>query len=75
MKMYPFSARQHAHDIELVKNYAFNNDNIPLFQEASELLTAIGAGMRGYTGVTMLSGPMIGRAKLMVAMAAEIRQG
>lgn len=87
MKMYPFSAQKHAHDIELVKNYAYNVANnavdigfvkeadkvFDLYNEACELLIAIQDGMQGYTGVTMLNGQMIGRAKEMVVMADNIR--
>lgn len=87
MKMYPFSARKHAHDIELVKNRAYNmayeasdmgdmekaNKLFDLHDEACEILIAIQDGMQGWTGVTMLSGYMIGRAKEMVLIAAEIR--
>lgn len=87
MKMYPFSARKHAHDIELVKNSSYNqamdasdagdfdkaNKLFDIHDKACELLIAIQDGMQGWTGVTMLNGPMIGRAKEMVLIAAEIR--
>ena len=87
MKMYPFSARKHAHDIELVKNRAYNMayeaSNLgdtdkadkcwDLYDRAIELLEAIQDGMQGWSGVTMLTGPMIGSAKEMVLIAAEIR--
>lgn len=88
MKMYPFSAEKHAHDIELVANRAYNlawecqehgDDKgyiayMELHDEANEVLQAIMDGMVSFT-VTMLSGKMIGKAKEMVIRATEIRQG
>ena len=88
-KMYPFSAKKHAHDIELVANRSFNlayeardrkdwdeeDRLIRIHDEAQEVLLAIQDGMQGWTGVTMLTGPMIGKAKQMVLAAAAIRDG
>ena len=88
-KMYPFSARKHAHDIELVANRSYNlahearerrdmdeEDRLwKIHEEANEVLLAIQEGMQGWSGITMLSGQMIGKAKQMVVAAAEIRDG
>lgn len=88
-KRYPFSAKNHAHDIELVANRSYNLAQEALdrgdldeyeklmakHDEANEVMLAIQDGMQGWTGITMLSGPMIGKAKVMVATAASIRDG
>lgn len=88
-KMYKFSAKKHAHDIELVSNRCYNlahdaldkNDFeeyeslIKKHHEADEVLLAIQDGMQGWTGITLLTGPMIGKAKEMVILADEIRCG
>lgn len=87
MKMYPFSAKNHAHDIELIRNRRYilaqealerkdfdtYDKMMDLYDEATEVLDSITSGMRGYSGVTMLTGPMLGKAKEMVFMAAELR--
>lgn len=88
-KRYPFSAAKHAHDIELIANRSFNLAQEALdrgdldeyeklmarHDEAQEVLLAIQDGMQGWTGVTMLTGPMIGKAKDMAFAAANIRDG
>lgn len=89
-KRYPFNAEKHAHDVELVKNRAKNLAyNIymdggdikeaerleKLAEEADELLGALFAGRKDWSGISWISGPMIGRAKWMVVLADEIRNG
>jgi hypothetical protein len=89
MTRYPFSAKKHAHDIELLANRSFNlayeaRDNgdldeydrlMSIHDEANEVLDAIMCGMQGWSGVTMLTGAMIGKAKEMVLIADNIREG
>ena len=86
-KKYPFSARKHAHDIELVANRSYNlwyearergdwddcDRYWDIHEKAEELLLEIQKGMQGWSGVTMLSGQMIGRAKEYVLLASSIR--
>lgn len=86
-KRYPFSAAKHAHDIELVRNRCYvlayeaemegrqeeANKYWKIREEATEVSDAIFAGLDGWSGITMLSGPMIGKAKKFVFMAEELR--
>lgn len=89
MKKYPFSARKHAHDIELVANRSFNLAHdaevagdyaraeryLEIHTKAEKLLLSIMDGMQGYSGITMLAGEDIGLAKEYVFLAGNIRDG
>lgn len=85
IKRYPFSLQKHAHDIELMKNVAYNtmhdlqmqdsdkaNKYEQIYRELSALLTAMLDNSRDGK-VTFLTGKEIGKAKEMVFMANEYR--
>ena len=91
MKKYPFSAAMHAHDIELVKNRAFNLAHealdagnaeeyerlMDIHDDANEVLSAVMTGLweSGNGRIAWLDGPMIGRAKELVTRGLAIRDG
>lgn len=91
MKKYPFSAAKHAHDIELVKNRAFNLAHealeagntaeydrlMDIHDEARDVLSAVMTGLweNRSATVALLDGPMIGRAKELVVRGLAIRDG
>jgi len=89
MKLYPFSAHKHAHDIELVLNRAKNTigymemGEMPMdikeHARLEKLVDTLGDVLSSIIGtcrdgkIAYLSGSQIGLAKEAVMMAAEIR--
>ena len=72
MKTYPISIAKHDHDLHLLHDVAFNNDQLDLVQEINEIRAAMHSSSRdGRVGY--LPGRMYGRAKELIASAQEIR--
>lgn len=70
-KLYPFSLRKHAHDIELARNYVRNRDNVKEFEEITALYTRMMESDRN--GICFICGADIARAKEIVAWATMFR--
>ena len=89
MKLYPFSAHKHAHDIEFMKNRCHNiisdmeHGNIPWkdteYDQLSERIDALNDLLLAILSscrdgrIAYLTGPQIGLAKEAVLWAAETR--
>lgn len=72
MKTYPISIAKHDHDLHLLHDVAFNNDQMDLVQEINEIRTAMHSSSRdGRVGY--LPGKMYGRAKELIASAQDLR--